>query len=95
MLTDNFVLKKCPQKTCRSNGNAEMLWKKLNLRGCFPMLKEMYDTRLIKGKTFLAIEIGGAATLLVEIASLATSVAFVAQITRGLKKELYFGVPTN
>ena len=55
----------------------------------------MYDIRLYKGNSFLAIEIGGALTLLVEVASLATSISFVAQITRGLKKEIYFGVPTS
>ena len=55
----------------------------------------MYDIRLYKGNAFLAIEIGGAFTLLVEVASLATAVAFVGQISRGLKKDMYFGVSTN
>ena len=90
-----ILLQKCPQKTCRSNGSREMLWKKLNLRGCFPILQEMYNIRLVKGNAFLAIEIGMTITLLVEIASMATSLAFIGQITRALKKELYFGVPTG
>ena len=55
----------------------------------------MYDIRLIKGNAFLAIEIGGAFTLLVEVASLAMSVSFVGQITRSLKKEMYFGVSSH
>ena len=67
----------------------------MNLRGCFPILQEMYEIRLYNGNTFLAIEIGGAFTLLVEVASLATSIAFIGQITRTLKKEIYFGIPTN
>ena len=55
----------------------------------------MYEIRLYNGNTFLAIEIGGAFTLLVEVASLATSIGFVGQITRTIKKDIYFGVPTN
>ena len=55
----------------------------------------MYNIRLVKGNAFLAIEIGMTITLLVEIASMATSLAFIGQITRALKKELYFGVPTG
>ena len=77
------------------NPDSSGLWTKINLRGCFPILQEMYDIRLYKGKAFLAIEVGGAFTLIVEIASLATSVSFIGQITRGLKKDLYFGVSTN
>ena len=85
----------CPDKPGKSSGDSSGLWTKLNLRGCFSILQEMYDIRLYKGNSFLAIEIGGALTLLVEVASLATSISFVAQITRGLKKEIYFGVPTS
>ena len=91
LFCNNHSMQNCPDKPGKSSGDSSGLWTKINLRGCFPILQEMYDIRLYKGNAFLAIEVGGAFTLLVEIASLATAVSFVGQITRGLKKDLYFG----
>ena len=48
----------------------------------------MYDTGLIKGNVFLAIEMGAAITLLIEVASIAIALAYVAQMTRGLKRRI-------
>ena len=70
-------LQQCPHDPGRSSGHTDALWKELNLRGCFPILQEMYDIRLIKENAFLAIEIWVAITLLVEVALIAMSLAFV------------------
>ena len=88
-------LQQCPHDPGRSSGHTDALWKELNLRGCFPILQEMYDIRLIKENAFLAIEIWVAITLLVEVALIAMALAFVTQISRGLQKTMYFDVPRN
>ena len=71
------------------------MWQQINLRGCFPIIDQIYATRLIKGNAFLAIELGGAVTVLLEITALALALSFVCQITREVKRNTYHGVATN
>ena len=52
------------------------LWEKINLLGCITVLQEMYEKSLIRGKGFLAIEIGICAIILIEIAALAFAFAY-------------------
>ena len=67
-----------------TNPQARMLYKKINMRGCLPILETMYQKKL--PRIFLFIEIYGALTIIAEITIVALASAFVGQITRRTKR---------
>ena len=60
-----------------TNETVQSLWTNFNLRGCLPVLEEMYQGSLEETHLLLAVGIGICAVILVQITALALAFAFV------------------
>ena len=55
----------------------EQLWKKINLRGCLPILEDMYFVRLVKGYVLLGLELLICGIILFELTIVGLAFSFL------------------